>query len=363
MRGYDGGPQDNAAYTLDQVNAVLDYLGIETVSQSANEFLCFCPFHYNRDTPAFSISMDRGVYCCFNPSCESSGTLEQLVMRLRGMDRFPARRLILKKGSETQGSYADRMARAMEKPDPFIEFEPKGLVEKMRDDFWQDDFAQEYMRTKRHFDNETLRYFNIGYSQKLDMITVPFYDPNGMHVGFIGRSISGKEFHNSKNLPKKETLWNLHNAKHHESVIIVEASFDAMRVHQAGYPNVVALVGGHLSTQQTYLLNRHFNKIINMTDDDPPRYETPCKRCDRRGFASCAGHSPGRTLGGTIATTFRDKRVLWASYSEGIVYPTEPLDGYRTKAAKDVGDMTDQEIRECLKNAVSNFEYASWNRD
>jgi hypothetical protein len=28
--------------------------------------------------------------------------------------------------------------------------------------------------------------------------------------------------------------------------------------------------------------------------------------------------------------------------------------------AKDVGDMSDEEIKQCIKNAVPHFEYANW---
>ena len=60
----------------------------------------------------------------------------------------------------------------------------------------------------------------------------------------------------------------------------------------------------------------------------------------------------GRELGNNIATRLRNKDLLWASYEYGKIYPHE---------AKDAGDMTDEEIKACIKNAVSNIEYQSWN--
>ncbi len=69
------------------------------------------------------------------------------------------------------------------------------------------------------------------------------------------------------------------------------------------------------------------------------------------GFKLCIGHNPGRDLGAKIAGNLPRKRVMWASYEDKIVYPHD---------AKDAGDMTDQEIRQCLRNAVPNFEYTSW---
>jgi hypothetical protein len=45
------------------------------------------------------------------------------------------------------------------------------------------------------------------------------------------------------------------------------------------------------------------------------------------------------------------KNILWASYSYGKIYPHE---------AKDAGDMTEDEIKQCIKNAVSDIEYKTW---
>ena len=59
----------------------------------------------------------------------------------------------------------------------------------------------------------------------------------------------------------------------------------------------------------------------------------------------------GRELGHSIAGRLRNKNLLWASYEYGKVYP---------HGAKDAGDMTDEEIKACIKNAVSDIEYRSW---
>ena len=59
--------------------------------------------------------------------------------------------------------------------------------------------------------------------------------------------------------------------------------------------------------------------------------------------------SAGRALGKTIASKLKNKNVLWAKYNHNVVYPHH---------AKDVGDMTDEEIKQCIKNAIPHFEYA-----
>lgn len=170
--------------------------------------------------------------------------------------------------------------------------------------------------------------FQMGYSEKQNMIVVPLRMPDGQCVGIIGRSIEGKEFKNSKNLPRNKTLFNLHNAKKHGGRIIVcESSFDAMRIHQAGFPNVVATLGGNISKENIQNLNKYSTSIIIMTDAD----------------------DAGRKLGQDIADRLPNKEILWGSYQYGMIYPHN---------AKDAGDMTDEEIRQCINNAVHHHEYA-----
>ena len=59
----------------------------------------------------------------------------------------------------------------------------------------------------------------------------------------------------------------------------------------------------------------------------------------------------GRELGLSIANRLKNKDILWSSYEYGKIYPHD---------AKDAGDMTDDEIKDCIKNAVSDIEYRSW---
>ena len=53
-----------------------------------------------------------------------------------------------------------------------------------------------------------------------------------------------------------------------------------------------------------------------------------------------------------IANKLKSKEVLWASYEYGMIYPHE---------AKDIGDMTNEEVNQCILNAVPHFEYMTWN--
>lgn len=349
------GRENSSLYDPEQIESVLDELGVEVQSETNQAFIAYCPFHGNRFTPSFTVSRTGGGYHCFNASCSEVGTLVNLVKRVKGANEFGARRLIQSKKNSSGVSIEERLKKALAKKVEFVEFSQE-ILDQRYEDFWNNTDAQIYMMNERGFEEPTLREFRIGYSQKKNLIMVPMHDPTGMPIGVIGRSPDPMEkvFKNSVNLPTSKTLWNMHRAKRHgDTVIITEASFDAMRVHQAGYPNVVACLGGSVGPHHFEMLDRTFSTIVLMTDFDKKEKHmyNGCKKCLKRGFKLCLGHNPGRDLGTTIATGLNRKKILWASYDDGMVYPHD---------AKDAGDMTDDEIRTCIKNAVSNFEYASW---
>jgi DNA primase len=113
----------------------------------------------------------------------------------------------------------------------------------------------------------SIRKFDLGYSEKQDMVTIPVASPDGVSVGFVGRSVEGKEFKNTPGLPKSKVLFNLHRVKTSSKVYVVESSFDAIRLDQCGFP-AVATLGANVSKIQTDLLQKYFNEIYVIADND-----------------------------------------------------------------------------------------------
>jgi DNA primase len=358
-RDYSGGFTDSA-YNPDQIEAVLREIGVELDGETPNDFIGFCPFHGNRNTPSFSVSRNSGLYVCFNQACAETGNLVQLVKEISKRSDFEAMRLISK--FATGGtSLREQVEKRLRKKAEFEEFS-QDKIDLMVKTFWEFPDAVTYMVEQRGFEEETLKEFEVGYSSLKNLLAVPFHDPKGMPIGVIGRNFGdddNKRFINSDRLPKSKTLWNLHRAKKcGESVILVESSFDGMRVHQAGLPNVVACLGGGFSPYHLEQIDRYFSSVVIMTDFDKKEkhfYDKPgrpCRKCFRLGLPLCAGHNPGRDLGANVAAGLKHKNVRWASFEDRLVYPHD---------AKDAGDMTDDEIRQCVRNSVSNFIYEGWN--
>lgn len=348
---YGGGERDSEVYTQEQVEAVIAECGIEIAYESYSHFIGYCPFHANTDSPAFEVDKTKGLYTCFNPGCGASGNLKMLLQKIKGYNVFKATRCIVLAAGDRK-PISDMLEEIRNKPAEFVQF-PEAPVQRMHADFLHNGKAMGYM-SGRGFNLSTMAHFGVGYSEKQDSIIVPMHDPDGMLVGFVARTIEGKGFKNTDNLPKSKTAWNYHRAKRTgDTCIIVESTFDAMRIHQAGYPNVVALLGGSLSPYHIAQLERAFNTFIIMTDCEyEKRYnDNPCSKCKRNGFHMCQGHRDGRELGERIAKAFAHKKVMWAAYDDTCVYPHQ---------AKDATDMSDDEIRACLTGAIGNFSYQQW---
>jgi DNA primase len=176
---------------------------------------------------------------------------------------FESVRYIKSKETETDLSYQINQT-LVQKPDyiPYDELQIKRLNQQ----------ALESPRATRYYDgrliNETsIKKFQLGYSEKQDMVTIPVHSPDGIPVGFVGRSIEGKEFKNTPGLPKSKTLFNIHRVKTADKVYVVESSFDAIRLDQCGFP-AVATLGANVSSFQTDLLIKYFNNVIVIADND-----------------------------------------------------------------------------------------------
>jgi hypothetical protein len=112
----------NEVYTKSDIRSVLNALSLKIESETGNHFLCLCPFHANRNTASFEVDYTKGLYFCFNPSCDARGTLHDLVKETTHRNDFETIRFILshkRSSSNLDGELAELLD---EKPD-FEEFD------------------------------------------------------------------------------------------------------------------------------------------------------------------------------------------------------------------------------------------------
>ena len=248
-------------YTKEQIKRVIAGSGINVESEVDSDYIIFCPFHNNNRTPAGEIDKNNGTFFCF--SCHHIADLVEFVMHTSGRTYFESIRFIKSKETE-QDLERDISQKLVAKPE-FVPFDEL-ILKRLYNNLTVSERAKDYFKYRK-IGLSSWSKFSLGYSEKQDMVTVPVHSPDGMPVGFVGRSIEGKEFKNTPGLPKAKTLFNLNRVKTADKVYVVESSFDAIRLDQVGFP-AVATLGSNVSNIQIELLQKYFNNIIVIADND-----------------------------------------------------------------------------------------------
>jgi DNA primase len=248
-------------YTAEQIKRVLTGSGINIESEVDSDYIIFCPYHNNYRSPAGEIDKVNGTFFCF--SCQKIADLVEFVMHTSSRTYFESVRYI--KSKETETDIEQIVNKALVVKQEYTQFD-QVLVKRLNQQALESPRAMRYYNG-RMISEESVKKFWLGFSEKQDMVTIPVHSPDGMEVGFVGRSVEGKDFKNTPGLPKSKVLFNLHRVKTSSKVYVVESSFDAIRLDQCGFP-AVATLGANVSSFQTDLLKKYFNNIIVIADND-----------------------------------------------------------------------------------------------
>lgn len=292
----------------DIVSVISSYLPL--VKKGKNYF-GVCPFHDDTN-PSMSVSPDKQIYKCF--SCGASGNVFNFIMEYEHLDFKGALSLLANRAgiklNNVKVKSDNKYAKYYEMYDIALRLYQNNINTN------QGIEAKEYLK-KRELDEEAIKYFKIGVSLKeqnqlvnilldkkysikeledlglsynnkdlyINRIMFPLFDVSGKVVGFSGRiynSTSDSKYVNTKEtviFKKGEMLYNYHNAKEEarnlKYIILVEGFMDVIRLHMAGYNNVVALMGTSLTKEQISLLKRLSNNIyLSLDGDDPGKKAT-----------------------------------------------------------------------------------------
>lgn len=266
----------NNAYTKEQIKRVLAGSGISVESEVDSDYIIFCPFHNNTRSPAGEIDKRSGVFFCF--SCQKIADLTEFIMFTTGRTYFESVRFI--KSKEQQSNVEDDINQKLISKPEYIQYD-QVLIKRLNQQALESPRAMRYY-AGRLITEDSVKKFALGFSEKQDMVTIPVHSPDGMEVGFVGRSIEGKEFKNTPGLPKSKILFNLHRVKTSSKIYVVESSFDAIRLSQCGFP-AVATLGANVSNVQTDLLQKYFNEIYVIADNDEAGGNMKDKLVERLG--------------------------------------------------------------------------------
>lgn len=129
---------------------------------------------------------------------------------------------------------------------------------------------------QRGIDRVTAAEFGMGFYSGPGLmsgrIAIPIRNTRGAIVAYAGRAPDGSlpKYKLPTGFRKAWELFNIHRAAATSSrmAIVVEGYFDCVRVYQAGFPFVVALMGTAVSANQERVLTERFDRVILMLDGD-----------------------------------------------------------------------------------------------
>ena len=248
-------------YSEEQIKRVLTGAGVDIEAEFGLDYIIYCPYHNNSRTPAGEVSKEHGLFFCFG--CQTTKNLVELVMHISGRTYFEAMRYIRSK--ETETNIETVVNKALYAAPDFVQYDEL-LIKRLNKQALDTPKAMNYYHGRRITKDSVVK-FDLGYSEKQNSVTIPIHSPDGMCLGFVARTVEGKEFKNTPGLPKSKVLFNLHKVKASSIVYVVESSFDAIRLDQVGFP-AVATLGANVSSSQMKLLEKYFNNVVLIADND-----------------------------------------------------------------------------------------------
>jgi DNA primase len=312
--------------TTDEIKSRVDI--VELVSESGvklrktgRNYTGFCPFHANKNTPAFVVWPESGTWRCFG-ECNEGGDVFKFVMKKEGIDfREALTRLAERAGIEVPALRSERpeQKEAYDHLRKLLEDAHIFYAGQLRNN----PVVLKYLHEKRKLTDATIETFGLGYAphswdaalkhftargySTQDLIDAglaterdpdlqlsnsdsriydrfrhrimfPIRDENGRMAGFGARIVDPEDvpkFLNSPETPvftKGRLLYGLDRARKPirtaDQVVIVEGYLDVIALHQAGFENVVSPMGTALTEEQLRLLKRFTRRIILALDPD-----------------------------------------------------------------------------------------------
>lgn len=247
-------------FSANQIEDIMQDLAIKPTGENSEWLYVYCPYHNNTDTRAAEVNLETGFFYCF--ACNTRKSLVDLVMDMRDCNEFSALRFISEHGSHSKQSIdIDSLF------DTELKVFDYEIIDQLHANLYGHARAIAYVVQRGVWD--VAHKFKIGYSSKQDMITVPVDHPHRFdaYVGFVARSLEGKQFKNSKGLPRKSTLFGIQSIGDADHIYLTESSFDAMLLHVAQLPAVASL-GSTISKEQIRLLSRWRDIMIVQDNDD-----------------------------------------------------------------------------------------------
>jgi len=271
-----------------RIETLLDWYGVKLHRGVGAHLRGRCPLaqHSSRESrESFIVNTCKSVWVCHSQSCvevrggQAGGNVLDLVAVMEHCSiAEAARRLAVRFGEggrmrrssegtgfkKNQGGASSLLSFSAGTQNPPLRFVLRPV-----------DSRHPYLH-QRGLEHQTAEYFQVGFYSATGLmegwVAIPIYNRQGQLVAYAGRAIGQTEprYRFPPGFQKSLELFNLHRALQSgiRQVVVVEGFFDCMNLHQAGFPEVVALMGSVLSGAQQKLLLDHFGELVLMMDGD-----------------------------------------------------------------------------------------------
>jgi DNA primase len=301
---------------------VLANLSIEIIRERGSEILALCPQHKARTgkedhNPSWWINSDTGAHICF--SCGYKGNVFSLVgdlkeLYLNDVIDYEAVKIWLANIEEIS---VEELSERLKKVPTHISAPETIPMSEARLALFTD--PPEWALQKRRLTEESARRYEILWGPDNTWI-LPIRNPNDYTL--IGWQEKGEGTRSFKNRPvgvkKSSTLFGAHE-QNPDMVIVVESPLDAARISSAGVVGAVSTFGAIVSEAQVKLLR--YSDIVIAAFDNP--------NIDEAGRKA-------------------SEAMILSAKKYGI---TLRFFNYASTGIKDVGDMTDEQVKHGIETA------------
>lgn len=254
------------------LEVVLRHYQIPGLRRHRDQLQGCCPIHQGQRDDSFRVHLTKNIFQCF--ACHAHGNVLDFVAAMEQCSiREAALRLQQWFGMPASGPRLCPAATA--KPKGELVRKEEGSNLPLRFALTGVERNHPYL-AQRGIDPATAAEFGVGFYPGPGLmsgrIVIPIRNLHGQLVAYAGRALDDRppKYKLPTGFRKALELFNLRQAlaASVKTVVVVEGYFDCMRVHQAGFPCVVALMGCSLSPAQESGLRQHFERIILMLDGD-----------------------------------------------------------------------------------------------
>lgn len=290
---------------LTDLTLVLETAGVELSRISEREITGKCPVHLRvvgkeDRSPSWSMNATSGLWICF--SCGARGTLSSLLYELCGDTAASAQQFLINAGAERL--YAPKkqeVAQPQLRTDAFFGF----------------DRVSDKRCATKDLDPDLVYRYGVRWNPNNRSWAIPIISPMGQLMGWQEKKTDWV-----RNFPvgveKAKTLFGAERFRN-RTAILVESPLDVVRFAMVfSKPQAVASFGAQVSKEQMNLLTHMADTVIIAMDNDVAGIESSKKLYKFMGRPR--------------------KGLKWWNY--------------QGTSAKDIGDMTDDEIEAGLTTAT-----------